>query len=139
MFNLLPKIRFSSISLSRSPSTWSPVPSICIGWLSIFRAWRRRFSLFVMKSMLQMISLIKVLDRLDRTFITPFDREDIHDLIGLLDDIVDSIDALGKRFPLFHVKEMSPYFVKQTDVLVQATSAVSEAVHRLREPEAPNL
>ncbi|HEY1683222.1 MAG TPA: DUF47 family protein [Tepidisphaeraceae bacterium] len=72
------------------------------------------------------------LDRLDRTFITPFDREDIHDLIGLLDDIVDAIDALGKRFPLFHVKEMNPYFVKQTDILVQATGAVSEAVHRLR-------
>lgn len=72
------------------------------------------------------------LDRLDRTFITPFDREDIHELIGQMDDIVDSIDALGKRFPLFHVKDMHPYFVKQTEVLVQATQAVSEAVHRLR-------
>jgi predicted phosphate transport protein (TIGR00153 family) len=72
------------------------------------------------------------LDRLDRTFITPFDREDIHGLIGELDDIVDAIDALGKRFPLFHVKEMDPYFVKQTDVLVAATEAVREAVHRIR-------
>jgi predicted phosphate transport protein (TIGR00153 family) len=72
------------------------------------------------------------LDRLDRTFITPFDREDIHGLIGELDDIVDAIDALGKRFPLFHVKEMDPYFIKQTDVLVAATEAVSEAVHRIR-------
>ena len=37
------------------------------------------------------------LDRLDRTFITPFDREDIHTLVGNLDDIVDAIDALVKR------------------------------------------
>src|SRR4051812_39953281 len=29
------------------------------------------------------------LDRLDRTFITPFDREDIHTLVGEMDDIVD--------------------------------------------------
>lgn len=72
------------------------------------------------------------LDRLDRTFITPFDREDIHTLVGNLDDIVDSIDALGKRFPLFHVKAMEPAFVKQTDVLVAATEAVRDAVHRLR-------
>src|SRR5688572_28380822 len=72
------------------------------------------------------------LDRLDRTFITPFDREDIHELVGGLDDIIDYIDALAKRFPLFHIKTMEPAFVQQADVLVQATVAVSEAVHRLR-------
>jgi predicted phosphate transport protein (TIGR00153 family) len=72
------------------------------------------------------------LDRLDRTFITPFDREDIHELVGGLDDIIDGIDALAKRFPLFHVKSMEPTFVLQADVLVQAATAVSEAVHRLR-------
>ncbi len=72
------------------------------------------------------------LERLDRTFITPFDREDIHTLVGGLDDIVDDIDALAKRIPLYHVKEIEPIFAKQTEVLVQATVAVSEAVHRLR-------
>ena len=72
------------------------------------------------------------LDRLDRTFITPFDREDIHTLVGEMDDIVDNIDALAKRFPLFHVKAMEPDFEKQADVLVQAAVALSEAVHRLR-------
>ena len=74
----------------------------------------------------------QALDRLDRTFITPFDREDIHELVGGLDDIVDTIDALAKRFPLYHVKAMQASFLKQTDVLVQATVAVSDAVHRLR-------
>lgn len=74
----------------------------------------------------------QALERLDRTFITPFDREDIHTLVGELDDIVDGIDALAKRFPLYHVKKMEPTFQKQTDVLVKATIAVSDAVHRLR-------
>ena len=74
----------------------------------------------------------QALDRLDRTFITPFDREDIHTLIGELDDIIDAIDALAKRFPLFHVKQMDPVFVKQAELLVEATEATSEAVHRLR-------
>jgi uncharacterized protein len=72
------------------------------------------------------------LDRLDRTFITPFDREDIHMLIGSIDDIVDGIDALAKRMPLFHVKQMDPEFIKLTDILVAATLAVQEAVARLR-------
>src|SRR5439155_11385155 len=74
----------------------------------------------------------KALDRLDRTFITPIDREDIHELVGEMDDIVDDIDALSKRFPLFHVKEMQPEFVKQTTVLVAATKAVQRAVYMLR-------
>ena len=72
------------------------------------------------------------LDRLDRTFITPFDREDIHSLIGELDDIIDNIDALAKRLPLFHVKGIDPIFIQQADVLVQATVLVRDAVHRLR-------
>ena len=72
------------------------------------------------------------LDRLDRTFITPFDREDIHTLVGQIDDIIDAIDALAKRFPLFHVKQIDPVFMKQAELLVEATIATSEAVHRLR-------
>lgn len=72
------------------------------------------------------------LDRLDRTFITPFDREDIHALVGGLDDIIDEIDALAKRFHLYHVKVMEEPFKKQVDVLVQATQVLSDAVHRLR-------
>src|SRR5688572_27811515 len=74
----------------------------------------------------------QALDRLDRTFITPFDREDIHALVGELDDIVDHVDALAKRIPLFHIKHMEPAFIKQTAVLVKATEALYEAVRRLR-------
>src|SRR5215212_3677426 len=74
----------------------------------------------------------QALDRLDRTFITPFDREDIHTLVGGLDDIIDAIDALVKRMPLFHVKSIPPMFKNQTEVLVLASEAVKEAVFRLR-------
>jgi predicted phosphate transport protein (TIGR00153 family) len=72
------------------------------------------------------------LDRLDRTFITPFDREDIHTLVNELDNVVDMVDALAKRFTLYNVKSMEPVFVKQCEVLVRATATLSEAVHRLR-------
>lgn len=72
------------------------------------------------------------LERLDRTFITPFDREDIHQLVGGLDDIVDTIDALAKRITLYHVTAMNATFTKQTDVLVEAATALHEAVSRLR-------
>src|SRR6476469_5836109 len=69
----------------------------------------------------------QALDRLDRTFITPFDREDNHDLLGELDDIIDGVDALAKRFPLFHIKVMEPMFIRQVEVLVAATVTLEEA------------
>lgn len=72
------------------------------------------------------------LDRLDRTFITPFDREDIHDLVLEMDDIVDGIDSLAKRFSLYHIKAMEPAFITQTDVLVRAVTTLDSAVHKLR-------
>lgn len=74
----------------------------------------------------------KALERLDQTFITPFDREDIHELVNGIDNIIDAIDALAKRFPLYHVKEIRPGFLKQTATLVEATIAMCDAVHRLR-------
>jgi len=80
----------------------------------------------------------KALERLDSTFITPFDREDIHALVGELDDIIDTVDALAKRFPLYHVKSMELAFVQQTEVLVQATSAMNQAVLRLRKSRKLN-
>lgn len=74
----------------------------------------------------------EALDRLDRTFITPFDREDIHTLVGRMDDIVDAIDALAKRFVLYHVSNMEGAFKKQAQTLVATTLVLSEAVGLLR-------
>jgi uncharacterized protein Yka (UPF0111/DUF47 family) len=74
----------------------------------------------------------QALERLDRTFITPFDREDIHALVGELDSIVDNINALAKRLASYHVKALEPAFVKQAEILMQATVALAEAVKKLR-------
>ncbi len=74
----------------------------------------------------------QALERLDRTFITPFDREDIHALVGELDSIVDNINALAKRISSYHVRALEPAFVKQAEILLQATMALAEAVKKLR-------
>lgn len=74
----------------------------------------------------------QALERLDRTFITPVDREDIHTLVGELDDIIDTIDSLAKRMPLFHIQKVEEPFQKQVDVLVAAIKEMRDAVHMLR-------
>jgi predicted phosphate transport protein (TIGR00153 family) len=74
----------------------------------------------------------KALARLDTTFITPFDREDIHTLVGELDTIIDNVDSLAKRLTMYHVATMEPSFPKLVDVFAQTTVALSKAVNALR-------
>ena len=35
--------------------------------------------------------------KLNQTFVTPFGREDIHELAGTMDDVIDLIDAAASR------------------------------------------
>ena len=41
--------------------------------------------------------------RLERAFITPFDREDIHELVSRLDDVVDGIQEVAETFVIYDV------------------------------------
>ena len=46
----------------------------------------------------------EIADRLNRTFITPFDHEDIHDLAGRMDDILDNIrGVIREHYPSFRL------------------------------------
>jgi predicted phosphate transport protein (TIGR00153 family) len=78
------------------------------------------------------------LDRLDKTFITPFDREDIQTLMMQIDDIVDEIDAASKRLTLYQIPQPTPWFIKQTDVLLRAAKLLHEAMPKLRRLSKPN-
>ena len=40
----------------------------------------------------------QIFRKLNQTFITPFDREDMHELCGTMDDVIDLIDAAASRF-----------------------------------------
>ena len=45
----------------------------------------------------------EVTRRLEDAFITPFDREDIHELVSRLDDVVDGIQSIAEAFVIFGV------------------------------------
>ncbi len=80
----------------------------------------------------------RTLDRLDQSFITPFDREDIQTLMVRLDDVVDEIDAGAKRLAIYKITELTPAFIKQTDVLLKACQLTAQAVMRLRDIRKPD-
>lgn len=49
-----------------------------------------------------------LLVELYKSFITPFDREDIAALVNRLDDVVDDMEHIVRRFDLYHVSAERP-------------------------------
>lgn len=48
------------------------------------------------------------LEMLHKTFITPLDRDDIHQLITRMDDIIDLMEDVGQTIWLYDIKEITP-------------------------------
>jgi uncharacterized protein len=72
------------------------------------------------------------LEMLHKTFITPFDRDQIHELISLMDDVMDFIDGAARRMILYGVKASTPDLMELAKVLQKATLELQEAVKGLR-------
>src|SRR5512137_2467168 len=53
----------------------------------------------------------KLMTELNGTFITPFEREDIHELITNMDDIVDYIHSSSKKINLYKMSPIPEEFV----------------------------
>ena len=61
------------------------------------------------------------IETLHKTFITPIDREEIHQLISVMDDILDYIDAASQRILLYEIAEITPEAQELGGVLLRAT------------------
>jgi len=77
-----------------------------------------------------------IIDRIDRTFVTPFDREDIHELAGSLDDVVDLIDGAARRAVIFHIKVARPHGIALSEVLLRSARTIEETVRHMKDPKA---
>src|SRR5258705_348913 len=63
----------------------------------------------------------QIFRKLNQTFITPFDREDMHELCGTMDDVIDLIDAAASRFVLYRIDRVRSGTIELTKVLAAAT------------------
>ena len=63
----------------------------------------------------------QVLTAVRRTFITPFDRTDIQDLIGSLDDAIDQMNKTAKTITLFEVRKFEPQMQQMGDLSLEAS------------------
>lgn len=75
---------------------------------------------------------------MDKTFVTPLDREDISELTGQVDEILDYIDGAADRFVLFKIVKPTQYMVELSKVLLSATQEVHLLMTRLRNFKSAN-
>ena len=73
--------------------------------------------------------------RLNRTFITPLDREDIHRLSSVLDDVLDLIDGVAGRLITYKIKEVTPGARHLSKIILHGTEIILEAISQLQTPE----
>ncbi len=72
---------------------------------------------------------------LHKTFITPIDRDDIHQLITNMDDILDLIEDSAQSVFLYDIRAVTPEAKKLADICVACAEQVKSAVGMLSNME----
>jgi len=73
-------------------------------------------------------------EQLNKSFITPFDREDIHELTAHIDDVVDSINGIGRRIYLYKPKKLIPVYKEMAELIYLGAREIEAAVNCLKDP-----
>ncbi len=71
------------------------------------------------------------LDMLHKTFITPLDRDDIHQLITRMDDILDLLEDAAQTISLYDIKAITPEAKRLAELCLGCTEKVKAAVSLL--------
>jgi predicted phosphate transport protein (TIGR00153 family) len=68
------------------------------------------------------------LEMLHKTFITPLDREDIHQLITRMDDILDLMEDAGQTVSLYDIKQITPEAKRLAELCLSCCEKVRACV-----------
>ena len=68
---------------------------------------------------------------LHQTFVTPLDRDDIHQLISRMDDVLDLIQDVTEALQLYDIQRLTPEAVQLAELLMQCCSRMQQAVKQL--------
>lgn len=74
----------------------------------------------------------ETIERLNKTFITPIDREDIHELICRVDDILDLVDTAVDRIVLFKIEKPIQASKDLAQCLVRSTALIRDMMPLMR-------
>lgn len=72
------------------------------------------------------------MDLLHHTFITPIDRDEIHQLIGRMDDILDLMEDVSQCMFLYDIKVVTSEAVQLADLCLTSAQKVKQAVSEIK-------
>jgi predicted phosphate transport protein (TIGR00153 family) len=73
----------------------------------------------------------EVTRKLEDAFVTPFDREDIHELVSRLDDVVDGVQAIAETFVIYGVTAPTPEARRLAAILDEQGKELAQALRKL--------
>lgn len=68
------------------------------------------------------------MERLIKEFVTPIDREDIINLLHILDDLIDLLEDVLIRMYMYDIRQSTPAAVAMSDVIVRGVNALERAL-----------
>jgi hypothetical protein len=72
---------------------------------------------------------------LNRTFVTPLDREDISELAGALDDVLDGAEEVSRRMFIYKIDEPTELARQLARVIVEQAEIIAKIVPLLSNPK----
>jgi uncharacterized protein len=91
---------------------------------------RRRFNIETIEKKGDKVTHATV-ELLHKTFITPLDRDDIHQLITNMDDILDLIEDSAQSVSMYDLQSVTPDAARLTEICVGCAEKVKAAVELL--------
>jgi predicted phosphate transport protein (TIGR00153 family) len=79
----------------------------------------------------------ETIERLNKTFVTPLDREDIHELVCRIDDILDRVDTAVDRVCLFKIKTPMEDAKQMAHCIANSTALIVDMISHLRDMREP--
>jgi predicted phosphate transport protein (TIGR00153 family) len=68
---------------------------------------------------------------LHQTFVTPLDRDDIHQLISRMDDVLDLIQDVTEALQLYDIQRLTPEALQLAELLKECCDRMQQAVKQL--------
>jgi predicted phosphate transport protein (TIGR00153 family) len=75
------------------------------------------------------------IDMLHKTFITPIDRDDIHQLMTRMDDVLDLIEDVAQSFSMYDIRSVTPEAMRLAELCLACAEQVQKAVALLHKRE----
>jgi len=73
-----------------------------------------------------------IISSLDKAFVTPIDKEDIHQLVHLLDDVIDLIEDVSSRIVLFNIHKIDTYTKQFTEIVLKIVVEIDNGINDLK-------